>query len=65
MFLRAYARYFDWKSDLQLNGAGIGSVPMSSWICSVSVGYRLRPLISDGGCSGTTRVLTHVAASAD
>ncbi len=40
VFIRADARYFDWKSDVQLNGAGIGSVKVNPWIYGVSVGYR-------------------------
>lgn len=40
VFIRADARYFDWKSDVKLNGAGIGQVKVSPWIYGVSVGYR-------------------------
>jgi outer membrane protein len=40
LFLRADARYFDWSSKVQLNGAGIGTVKVDPWIYGVSVGYR-------------------------
>lgn len=40
VFVRADARYFDWKSKVELNGAGIGEVKVNPWIYGVSVGYR-------------------------
>lgn len=40
VFIRADARYFNWKSDVKLNGAGIGEVKVNPWIYGVSVGYR-------------------------
>lgn len=40
VFLRADARYFDWKSDVSLNGAAIGQVKVDPWIYGVSVGYK-------------------------
>ena len=40
VFVRADARYFDWKSKVDLNGAGIGEVKVNPWIYGVSVGYR-------------------------
>lgn len=40
VFIRADARYLDWKSKVQLNGAGIGEVKVNPWIYGVSVGYR-------------------------
>lgn len=40
VFIRADARYFNWKSDVKLNGAGIGEVEVNPWIYGVSVGYR-------------------------
>lgn len=40
VFIRADARYFDWKSDVNLNGAGIGQVKVNPWIYGLDVGYR-------------------------
>lgn len=40
IFLRVDAKYFDWESDVSLNGAGIGQVKVNPWIYGVSVGYR-------------------------
>jgi outer membrane protein len=40
VFVRADARYFEWKSGVQLNGAGIGTVKVNPWIYGVNVGYR-------------------------
>ena len=40
LFIRADARYFDWKSDVQLNGAGIGQVKVNPWIYGINIGYR-------------------------
>lgn len=40
IFIRADARYFDWKSKVELNGAGIGEAKVNPWIYGVSVGYR-------------------------
>lgn len=40
VFIRADARYFDWTSKVQLNGAGIGDVNVNPWIYGVSIGYR-------------------------
>lgn len=40
VFIRADARYFDWKSKVELNGAGIGEVKVNPWIYGLSVGYR-------------------------
>lgn len=40
VFLRADVKYFDWKSDVQLNGARIGQVKVNPWIYGVSIGYK-------------------------
>jgi outer membrane protein len=40
LFVRGDVRYFDWKSKVDLNGAGIGQVKVNPWIYGVSVGYR-------------------------
>ena len=40
VFVRADARYFNWKSDVTLNGAGIGQAKVDPWIYGVSVGYQ-------------------------
>lgn len=40
IFVRADARYFNWKSKVNLNGAGIGEAKVDPWIYGVSVGYR-------------------------
>jgi outer membrane protein len=33
-------RYFNWKSKVKLNGAGIGQVSVNPWILGVGVGYQ-------------------------
>lgn len=40
IFVRADIKYFDWKSDVSLNGAGIGKVKVDPWIYGLSVGYK-------------------------
>ena len=40
LFIRADAKYFNWSSNVDLNGAGIGKVKVDPWIYGVSVGYR-------------------------
>lgn len=40
IFVRVDAKYFDWKSDVSLNGAAIGQVKVNPWIYGVSVGYK-------------------------
>lgn len=40
VFVRVDAKYFKWTSDVELNGAGIGSVKVDPWIYGVSVGYK-------------------------
>lgn len=40
LFVRADAKYFDWRSDVDLNGAGIGKVKVDPWIYGISVGYK-------------------------
>lgn len=40
VFVRVDAKYFDWTSDVSLNGAGIGQVKVDPWIYGVSVGYK-------------------------
>jgi outer membrane protein len=40
VFVRADVRYFDWKSNVSLNGAGIGQVKVNPYIYSLSVGYQ-------------------------
>lgn len=40
LFARADAKYFDWSSDVNLNGAGIGTVKVDPWIYGISVGYK-------------------------
>ena len=40
LFIRADAKYFDWQSDVSLNGAGIGRVKVDPWIYGVSIGYK-------------------------
>jgi len=39
VFVRADAKYFDWSSDVRLNGAGIGKANVDPWIYGISVGY--------------------------
>ena len=40
VFVRADAKYFNWSSNVQLNGAAIGHVDVNPWIYGVSVGYK-------------------------
>lgn len=40
VFIRADARYMDWQSKVELNGAGIGQAKVDPWIYGLSVGYR-------------------------
>lgn len=40
VFVRADARYFNWKSKVKLNGADIGQVSVNPWILGVGVGYQ-------------------------
>jgi len=40
LFVRADARYFDWKSKVSLNGADIGQVKVNPWILGVGIGYQ-------------------------
>lgn len=39
VFVRADAKYFNWSSDVRLNGAGIGKAKVDPWIYGISVGY--------------------------
>lgn len=40
VFVRADAKYFNWSSNVELNGAGIGKVKVDPWIFGLSVGYK-------------------------
>lgn len=40
IFIRADAKYFNWSSNVELNGAGIGKVKVDPWIYGLSVGYK-------------------------
>lgn len=40
LFIRADAKYFNWSSNVDLNGAGIGKVKVDPWIYGLSVGYK-------------------------
>lgn len=40
VFLRADVKYFDWRSNVALNGAGIGRVTVNPLIYGVSIGYK-------------------------
>lgn len=39
LFVRADARYFQWKSDVSVEGVGIGQLEVNPWIYGISLGF--------------------------